>query len=141
MVANEIKALAKQTAAATEEIKGKVEGIQESTARTVTGIEEITKVNNDVNEIVSAMAAAVEEQSATTMEIASNASFASQGIGQVNENVAQSTKVAGEIAGDIAEVNQTAGETSNRSVNVHRSAGELGNLAGELKATIGKFRV
>jgi methyl-accepting chemotaxis protein len=52
VVANEIKDLARQTAAATGEIKSRVEGIQNSTDGTVTEIGNITRVVNEVNEIV-----------------------------------------------------------------------------------------
>ena len=89
MVANEIKELARQTADATQEIKGKIDSIQNSSAGTVTEIEQISKVINDVNEIVTSIAASVEEQSVTAKEIANNVSQASKGIQEVNENVAQ----------------------------------------------------
>ena len=141
VVANEIKDLAKQTAAATLEIKEKISGIQDSTKGTVTEIEQISKVINDVNEIVSTIATAVEEQSVTSKEIAENVAQASQGIQEVTENVSQSSSVSGEIAGDISEVNQTAGEISNSSSQVNMSAQELMNLAGELKEMVSKFTV
>jgi methyl-accepting chemotaxis protein len=91
VVANEIKDLARQTADATGEIKSRVESIQNSTDGTVTEIGNITRVVNEVNEIVSTIATAVEEQSVTTNEIAGNVAQAAQGIEEVNENVAQSS--------------------------------------------------
>ena len=141
VVANEIKELARQTADATQQIKGKIGGIQDSTAATVTEIEQITKVIDDVNEIVSTIATAVEEQSVTTKEIVNNVQQASQGIQEVTENVTQSSTVAREIAGDISEVNQSTGEMSNSSSQVNLSAGELNNLAGQLEDTVGRFKV
>ena len=54
-------------------------GIQDSIQETVTQIEQISKVANNVNEIVSTIATAVEEQSVTTKEIATNVVQASQG--------------------------------------------------------------
>ena len=141
VVANEIKDLAKQTAEATGEIKNKIEGIQGSTEGTVTQIEQISKVINDVNEMVGTIATAVEEQSVTTKEIARNVVQASQGIQEVTENVAQSSTVAGEIARDITEVNQAAGEMSNSSSQVNMSAEELSKLAEQLKEMVGKFKV
>lgn len=44
---------------------------------------------SEINNIVSSIAAAEEEQPATTREIAENITFASTGVSQVNENVAQ----------------------------------------------------
>lgn len=141
VVANEIKELARQTAEATQEIKSKIEGIQGSTDETVTEIGQISKVINDVNEIVSTIATAVEEQSVTTQEIAGNVVQASQGISEVNQNVAQSSTVSGEIAKDIADVNQSAGEMSNSSSQVNKSAEELLGLARQLKEIVGKFKI
>ncbi len=141
VVATEIKELAKQTAAATLEIKEKIAGIQNSTAGTVTEIEQISNVINDVNEIVATIATAVEEQSATSQEIAGNIVQASQGIQEVTENVAQSSTVSGDIAKDISEVNQAAGEISNSSSQVNMSAEELSGLSEKLKEMVGQFKV
>jgi len=141
VVANEIKELAKQTAEATSEIKNKIGGIQSSTEGTVTEIEQISKVINDVNEMVSTIATAVEEQSVTTKEIANNVLQASQGIQEVTENVAQSSTVAGEIAKDISDVNQAANEMTNSSSQVNMSAEEMSKLAEQLKEMVGQFKV
>ncbi len=141
VVATEIKELAKQTAAATLEIKEKIGGIQDSTAGTVTEIEQISKIINDVNEIVATIATAVEEQSATSQEIAGNIAQASQGIQEVTENVAQSSSVSGEIAKDISEINQSTGEMSNSSSQVNMSAEELSGLSEKLKEMVGQFKV
>ncbi len=141
VVANEIKELARQTADATGEIKGKIEGIQSSTAGTVTQIEQISKVINEVNDIVETIATAVEEQSVTTENISGNVNQAAQGLQEVNENVAQSSTVSVEIAKDISEVNQVAGEMSTSSSQVNISAGELNSLAEQLNEMVGKFKV
>jgi methyl-accepting chemotaxis protein len=141
VVANEIKDLAKQTAEATQEIKGKIGAIQGSTNATVTEINQVSKIINDVNEIVTIIATAVEEQSVTTKEIAENVAQASQGIQEVNENVAQSSSVSSEIATDIAGVNQSAGEMSNGSAQVNLSAEELTKMGAKLNDMVGKFKV
>ncbi len=139
VVANEIKELARQTAAATREIKGNIEGIQDSTKGTVEEIEQISKVINDVNEIVATIAAAVEEQSVTTNEIAANVVQADQGIQEVNTNVAQSSTFSADIAKEIADVNQEANEISTSSAQVNLNAEELSKLAGELKKMVQRF--
>jgi len=141
VVAGEIKELAKQTAAATLEIKEKIAGIQNSTTVTVTEIEQISKVINDVNEVVSTIAAAVEEQSTTSRDIAENVAQASQGIQEVTENVAQSSSVSSEIAKDISDVNQSASEMSNSSSQVNLSGDELSGLSKQLKEMVGRFNV
>jgi methyl-accepting chemotaxis protein len=141
VVANEIKELARQTAVATEEIKGKISGIQTTTAATVTEITEISKVINEVSQIVATIATAVEEQSVTTKEIAGNVAQASTGVREVSGNVAQSSSVSADIAKEIAEVNQAAGDMSNSSSQVNMSAEVLAKLAGQLSEMVGRFKV
>lgn len=141
VVANEIKELARQTAEATDEIKERIKGIQNSVSGTISDIEEVPRVISEVNDIVSTIASAVEEQSVTTREIAENVAQASSGIGEVTENVAQSSNVSGEIAREVAEVNQAAGEIANASSQVNVSAGELSELAERLNVMVGHFKV
>jgi len=141
VVASEIKELAKQTAEATQKIKREIGGIQDSTEGTVSQIKQISKVINEVDEIVSTTAAAVEEQSVTTKEIATNVAQASQGIQEITENVAQSAVVAGEIAKDIAGVHQASEENVTSSSQVSISAEELHKLAKQLKDMAGRFKI
>ena len=141
VVANEIKELARQTADATQEIREKIEGIQNSTSGTISEIGQILTVINDVNDLVSTIATAVEEQSVTTKEIASNVAQASGGIQEVNENVTQSSIVSTEIARDIADVNQTTSEISNSSSQMNLRSKELSKLARELKDMVSRFKV
>jgi len=141
VVANEIKDLAKQTAEATLEIKGEIAAIQGATDATISEIDQISKIINDVNEIVTTIATAVEEQSVTTKEIAKNVAQAAQGIQGVNENVATSSTVANEIAEEISGVNQSADDMSHSSGQVAMSAEELTAMAKELNKMVGTFRV
>ena len=141
VVANEIKDLAKQTADATGDIRGKIEAIQSSTSVTVTEIAGIAKIVNEVNRIVTGIADALEEQEAATREIAENVSQASEGIQEVTENVAQSSTVAGEVASDIAQVNEESGQISNASSELAENARELNALAKELTEHVARFTV
>ncbi|MFH2123037.1 MAG: methyl-accepting chemotaxis protein [Pseudomonadota bacterium] len=141
VVANEIKELAKQTAAATGEITTRVHSIQGSTNATVKQIQQITQVIGEVNAIVASIVTAVEEQSATTTDIAESISQASIGIQEVTENVAQVSIIAGDVAQDIAEVNQASESISQGSGNVKSKAGELSHLATLLQELVGRFRV
>ena len=141
VVANEIKELARQTPEATQDIKRKIEDIQHSTAETVTEIGDISGVIDKVNEIVSIIATAVEEQSVTTREIAGNVANASTGIDEVNHNVAQSSSVAEAIAGDIANLDGAAAEMSDNISKVSVNAEDLSRLAAQLKDLVNKFKV
>jgi methyl-accepting chemotaxis protein len=141
VVANEIKALAKQTAEATLDIKQQINGVQSSTASSVESIDQIRQVMDSVNEIVSTIATAVEEQSTSTQEIADNIAQVSGGIGEVNQNVAQSSQVANEITESITEINQASNEMANSSSQVRMSAEELSQLAEKLNGMVGRFKI
>jgi methyl-accepting chemotaxis protein len=141
VVANEIKELARQTAEATLEIKAKISSIQDSTAATVNEFEHITTVIHQVNDIVTAIAASVEEQSVTATEVATNINQISAGIQEVNENVAQSSAVAGEIAKNISDTSQGADEISSSSSQVDMSSSELSQLAEQLNKMVRRFKV
>ena len=105
------------------------------------GINEISEVIANVNDIVGTIATAVEEQSAATKEIASNITQASAGIQEVNENVSQSSTVAATITQDIAIVNQSAGDFANGSDQMMEKAEELKRMASELNVIVSGFKV
>jgi len=141
VVANEIKDLAGQTSEASNDIKARIEDIQNSSSTSLSSIEEISKVIGDVNDIVSTIATAVEEQSSATSEIAENISQASSGIEEVNSNVNQSSTVAAEITKDISGVNQSSSEIAERSDQVKLSAEDLSKLASRLDEMVGRFKI
>jgi methyl-accepting chemotaxis protein len=141
VVANEIKELAKQTAAATHDIKKQIEEVQETTSTTVHEIDQISEVINNINEIVGIISSAVGEQSAATQEIANNIAQASLGMGEVNENVSQSSVVAASITKDITTVNTASAEISQGSNQVKTSATDLQQLALRLKTIVDGFKI
>ena len=93
VVAGEIKALAQQTATATEDIKSRISGVQNSTSSGIAEIEKISRVIFEVSDIVGSIAAAIEEQTVSTKDIARNIAEASFGVNDVNERIAQSSEV------------------------------------------------
>ena len=141
VVANEIKELARQTAGATGEIKGKVDGIQKSTTETMRQLQQIVTVINEVNMIVVSVATAVEEQSVMTQEIADNIIQASQGIQEANENIAQSSMVSREIAKDTADVDRANRDISQITVELAKKASELKVQSEMVRNLMGKFKV
>lgn len=141
VVANEIKELARQTATATQDIRAQIENIQGTTSATVSQMGTITKVINEVNEIVANIASAVDEQSSATREIANNIGQASSGIREVNENVSRSSELAGTITAEMASVKLMAGEIANSSAQLNLSAEDLTNLSEHLKELAGQFSV
>ncbi|MBI1177141.1 PAS domain S-box protein [bacterium] len=122
VVANEVKELAKQTAAATEDISRKIEAIQSDTKGSVEAITEIGSIINQINSIQNTIASAVEEQTAVTNEIARSAGEAAKG--------------SSEIASNITNVSQAARNTSEGSANTLTAASELARLAAQLKEVV-----
>lgn len=139
VVANEIKELARQTSEATDQIKGQVEGIQNSTFETVSQIERITTVINHVSETVDTISVAVREQTSATDEIASNVAQAALGLAEVSANVTTSSTVSKEISKNITHTSKASDEMSSSSYEVHSSASELSKTAEKLKDMVGGF--
>lgn len=141
VVANEIKELAKQTAEATLDIKNLIDDVQNNSKTSEEGINNIASVITGVNDIVSTIATAVEEQTAATQEIANNISQASEGIQEVNENVSQSSMMADEISRNIAEASSAIENISGSSNEVQSSAQGMDERAGDLKKIVGSFKI
>jgi methyl-accepting chemotaxis protein len=83
VVANEVKELAKATAKATDDISRKIGAIQNDTHSAVEAINEITTIISQINDIQNTIASAVEEQTATTNEIALNVAEAAKGSAEI----------------------------------------------------------
>jgi methyl-accepting chemotaxis protein len=130
VVANEVKELAKQTAGATEEIRAQVEGMQANTQQAVKAIDEIVQVINEINTISSSIAASVEEQTATTNEIAKNVGFAARGAGDVSKNVQQAAMGANEVSRNVQEAVKGVTDISKNINQLASGATELARNAG-----------
>jgi len=141
VVANEIKELAQQTAAATEDIKGRIAGVQSSAASGIAEIDKVSKVIHEVSDIVSSIAAAIEEQSTVTKDIARNIAEASTGVQDANKRVAEASLATGEIAKEIVVVDQAAGQMAEGSEQVQSRATELSKVAEQLQTVVSRFRI
>ncbi len=141
VVAAEIKALAQQTAEATQEIGSRIGDVQASTKESVSAIGSIVDIINEIDMIVTSVATAIEEQSATTQEISSNVSQAAAGVQEVNENVNQTSAVAGEVTEDVHKVSEAAEEMNAGSLQVNTSALELSKLAENLNEMVSRFKL
>lgn len=115
VVANEVKSLAAQTARATDEIGGQIGGIQSATKQSVDAIGQISKTISTIDEISSAIAAAVEEQGAATQEIAQSVEQASNGTREVSSSIQNVTKAAGESGAAAAQIQTASSELSEQS--------------------------
>jgi methyl-accepting chemotaxis protein len=141
VVANEIKELAQQTAAATEDIKGKISGIQASTGSSIRDIERIAQVIKDVGELISSIATAIEEQSTVTHDIANNIAQATSGVKDASERITHTASASQSIANDIAGMTTTVSELVASGESLHGSSSDLNELAQMLSERVGKFTV
>ncbi|MDZ7962116.1 MAG: HAMP domain-containing methyl-accepting chemotaxis protein [Aulosira sp. DedQUE10] len=126
VVANEVKELAKQTANATEDISQRIEAIQTDTKGAVSAITQITEIINQINDLQSAIASAVEEQTATTNEIA--------------RNIAEAATGTSDIAKNIGIVALNAQTTTIGASNTSQAATELSRMAIDLQKVVNKFQ-
>jgi methyl-accepting chemotaxis protein len=127
VVANEVKELASQTARATKDIGGKITAIQVNTKGAATAIGTVGGVIDKINAISATIAAAVEQQSATTNEMTRNAGEAAQG--------------AGDISVNIGSVAQAAEGTSARAQESYKAAQELVRIATQLNDLMRQFKI
>jgi len=127
VVASEVKDLAKETAKATERIEAQVAAIQADAGAAVGAIGEIAEVIGRISDTQSTIAAAVEQQTTTTTEIARGITEAARG--------------SSDIAGSIAVVSGTAGETATSAAGVLDAARDLAETASRLAAVVDRFRL
>jgi methyl-accepting chemotaxis protein len=125
IVAQEVKALANQTAKATDEIGTQISAMQTATQDSVTAIKEIGVTIGRISEIAGAIAAAVEEQGAATQEI--------------SRNVQEAARGTTEVANNIANVNRGASETGSASSQVLHSARSLSSESAQLRTQVQGF--
>jgi methyl-accepting chemotaxis protein len=113
VVANEVKELAKQTAKATQDITNKIGAIQKDSQLAVAAIGEITGAIDRLNGISGTIAAAVEEQTATTNEVSRVVQEASKGVQGISGNIKLVSRAAEEgtvSAGQTLEASQGLSE-------------------------------
>jgi methyl-accepting chemotaxis protein len=127
VVATEVKDLAQETARATGEIAQQVETIQANTVDAVTAIAQITEIIARISEFQTTIASAVEEQTATTSEVARNVSNAALGAKDISDNVSGVAQAAQTTAAAVTE-SQAATE-------------DLARMSADLQNLVGQFRI
>jgi methyl-accepting chemotaxis protein len=125
VVASEVKALAAQTAKATEEIGEQIGQMQAATNQSVSAIQEIGGTIGRIAEISQVIAAAVEQQGAATQDISCNVQRAAKG--------------ATDVCGSITDVSRGAADTGAASTHVHGLAQSLLGQSNHLKGEVEKF--
>ncbi len=108
VVASEVKNLANQTARATEEISSQIASVQDATSGFVQSIGGITETINQVNDIASVIAGAVEEQNAATMEISRSVQDAAAATERVSSSITAVTDANTRTGGAVQHVETAA---------------------------------
>ncbi|WP_187830392.1 methyl-accepting chemotaxis protein [Siccirubricoccus phaeus] len=125
VVASEVKALAAQTARATEEISSQIAAMQAETAGAVAAIRGIAGTIGQVDHIAVQVAAAAEEQSSATQEIIRAVADAASGTQEVTRIVAELAAGAQETGSAAGALRQSSSETSERAAQLRRQVGEF----------------
>lgn len=125
IVAQEVKALAAQTAKATEEIDAQIQGMQAATTESVAAIKDVGATITQISTIAGEISAAVREQDATT--------------GAIIDNVHQAAQGTSDVAANISKVSLGAVETGSASTQVLQSARSLSTESQRLKSAVAGF--
>jgi methyl-accepting chemotaxis protein len=125
VVASEVKALANQTAKATEEISAQVAAMQSSTSEAVVSIGGITQTIAQMSEITVSISTAIDQQGDATREIARNIQSVAAG--------------SSEISAHIGGVTTAAAATGTAASDVLSNARELDNQSGKLRGAVDEF--
>jgi methyl-accepting chemotaxis protein len=129
VVASEVKSLASQTAKATEEISEQISGIQKVAGEAIAAIQTIGGIIGEVNEVATAIAAAVQQQGAATQEITRSTQYAAQGTKNVSDSITGVKADADAAAGAADNVKQASEtlETQSRELG-HQVSDFLGKI-------------
>jgi methyl-accepting chemotaxis protein len=125
VVAGEVKALAGQTARATDDIAKQIADMQHATLSSIDAIGAIARTIRDIGAISGAISAAVTEQGAATQEIARNVDIAA--------------KRTSETVEEVSRVNDATENTRSNVVTVRAVAEELGGIAHRIRNQVEEF--
>jgi methyl-accepting chemotaxis protein len=126
VVAGEVKDLAQQTAAATEDIARRISEIQTTSTEASSAIARIGEVINEINGHQGAIAAAVEEQTATT--------------GEMGRSMTAAAEASARIAATTTAVAQAARTTEAEVGDSQTAISTVARLSGELREVVNRFR-
>lgn len=130
VVANEVKSLANQTSQATDDIAEKISAIQNASRSSAGSIENITEIIQQISQYISGIVAAVQEQEATTQEMARNVVFVAESASRVTTSMTS-----------IQEQSESVGTSSEEvSTSAKSMASEADTLNKEVKTFLGAMQ-
>jgi len=123
IVASEVKALARQTADATDEIRAQVGAIQQEATAALRSISGVTRTVTDISELVTAVAAATEEQTAATEEISRRVQQVATGTEAVSVNMSLVADAMGSTRTEAGQVLDAATDLAERGSTLKHKVG------------------
>ncbi|PQO46373.1 methyl-accepting chemotaxis protein [Blastopirellula marina] len=141
VVAGEVKELARQTGDATGDIERRVSSMQAASTESMRSIDAIREVVEKLNSIAQTVAASVEEQSATTQEIAGSVARTNSAVQQVSQSVNESAIAGEEIARSVTSVDSSALRVSQGAGETKSCSGVLSGISSELQVLVGQFQI
>jgi len=141
VVANEVKELASQSRQSTGEIAMRVDKIQSESGAAMKSMQDISSIIKNLNEISSGIAAAVEEQNATTNEIARNVASVSSSTNSLSSGVRSSAMIADESTKNIHSISEESGKVADYAKLTRESAVKLADIAEKMNLIVSKFKL
>ncbi|MEW6079837.1 MAG: methyl-accepting chemotaxis protein [Thermodesulfobacteriota bacterium] len=141
VVADEVKQLANQTQEAVEGIRQKLTAMARVRMETISDIGQINDVIRKVDEVVSSIAASIEEQNISTKDIARNVEEINRGASDVNRKVMESAGLSRQMVTDMSDLGQAVDDVSAAGESVRESAGKLSLMSEKMTQLVSKFEV
>ncbi|MHC4870626.1 MAG: methyl-accepting chemotaxis protein [Planctomycetota bacterium] len=138
VVANEIKELAKQTAAATEDITDKIEGMQSNTNQAIGAINKITEIIKKIDELQSTISERVEHETRATKDIAVNITEATSGVNDISKNINELAGGARQVSKGINEIATGANEVARNVAEAAAGINDFTSKVGEASVMVGE---
>lgn len=141
VVAGEVKELAKGTAEATEDIRSRVDRIRSATGSAVERIRHIQETIRKSSDMQNTIATAVEEQSASTREIAGSLSEVVSDIKKVRQGLGVVADGAQSVSREMASLSSTSEALHGESRQVREQSDRLAAITGQIRSLLGRFKV
>lgn len=141
VVASEVKALARQAASSSDDIRNRIGNIQKTTTEIVDSIKGIRNAINNVNDASTQIAAAVEEQNVTTGEVAKYVREAASSMGTVSKGISESAIAAQDISKWICDIDKGTAQTIRSAAKTQLAAESLSQLGDRLQNVVGEYEL
>ncbi|MCB0309977.1 MAG: hypothetical protein KDD42_02000 [Bdellovibrionales bacterium] len=130
VVASEVKDLARQTAAATDDVTNEITSIQEATGNAVGAVDQIGKTISQIDGISASITDRVDSQKRTTHEIGDNVRQAAIASQEVSQNIAGVTGATRETSYAVEQLLEAAAELSTQAESLTTS---VDHFLGEIR--------